>query len=110
MLEVMGEDYVKTAKAKGLTERAVIYKHAARNALLPVVTAIAISIGFIISGGVLTETVFSWPGMGSYLVGRTLAQDFPAVQGAFFVLAIMTIVSNMFADILYAYLDPRVRL
>ena len=110
MLEVMGEDYVTTAKAKGLTERAVIYKHAARNALLPVVTAIAISIGFIISGGVLTETVFSWPGMGSYLVGRTLAQDFPAVQGAFFILAIMTIISNMFADILYAYLDPRVRL
>ncbi len=110
MLEVMGEDYVTTAKAKGLTERAVIYKHAARNALLPVVTSIAISIGFIISGGVLTETVFSWPGMGSYLVGRTLAQDFPAVQGAFFILAIMTIVSNMFADILYAYLDPRVRL
>jgi len=110
MLEVMGEDYVVTAKAKGLTERAVIYRHAARNALLPVVTAIAISIGFIISGGVLTETVFSWPGMGSYLVGRTLAQDFPAVQGAFFILAIMTIISNMFADILYAFLDPRVRL
>jgi ABC-type dipeptide/oligopeptide/nickel transport system permease component len=110
MLEVMGEDYITTAKAKGLTERAVIYRHAARNALLPVVTAIAISIGFIISGGVLTETVFSWPGMGSYLVSRTLAQDFPAVQGAFFVLAIMTIISNMFADVLYAYLDPRVRL
>ena len=110
MLEVMGEDYVTTAKAKGMSERAVIYKHAARNALLPVVTAIAISIGFIISGGVLTETVFSWPGMGSYLVGRTLAQDFPATQGAFFILAIMTIISNMFADILYAYLDPRVRL
>jgi peptide/nickel transport system permease protein len=110
MLEVMGEDYITTAKAKGLTERAVIYRHAARNALLPVVTAIAISIGFIISGGVLTETVFSWPGMGSYLVSRTLAQDFPAVQGAFFILAIMTIISNMFADVLYAYLDPRVRL
>ena len=110
MLEVMGEDYVTTAKAKGLTERAVIYKHAARNALLPIVTSIAISIGFIISGGVLTETIFSWPGMGSYLVSRTLAQDFPAVQGAFFILAIMTIISNMFADILYAYLDPRVRL
>jgi ABC-type dipeptide/oligopeptide/nickel transport system permease component len=110
MLEVMGEDYITTAKAKGLTERAVIYRHAARNALLPVVTAIAISIGFIISGGVLTETVFSWPGMGSYLVSRTLAQDFPAVQGAFFILAIMTIIANMFADVLYAYLDPRVRL
>ncbi|KXH71201.1 MAG: hypothetical protein AM326_11945 [Candidatus Thorarchaeota archaeon SMTZ-45] len=110
MLEVMGEDYVTTAKAKGLKERSVVYKHAARNALLPVVTALAISIGFTISGGVLTETVFSWPGMGSYLVSRTLAQDFPAVQGAFFILAIITIIANMVADILYAYLDPRVRL
>ena len=110
MLEVMGEDYVTTARAKGLTERAILYKHAARNALLPVVTSIAISIGFIISGGVLTETVFSWPGMGKYLVDSTLAQDFPSVQGAFFILAIMTIISNMMADILYAYLDPRVRL
>lgn len=110
MLEVMGEDYVTTAKAKGLTERAVVYKHAARNALLPVVTSLAISIGFTISGGVLTETVFSWPGMGQYLIARTLAQDYPAVQGAFFILAIITIIMNMIADILYAYLDPRVRL
>ncbi len=110
MLEVMGEDYVTTAKAKGLTERAVVYKHAARNALLPVVTAFAISISYTISGGVLTETVFSWPGMGSYLVSRTLAQDFPAVQGAFFILAIITILANTVADVLYAYLDPRVRL
>jgi len=110
MLEVLGEDYITTAKAKGLKERTVMYKHAARNALLPVVTALAISIGGVISGGVLTETIFSWPGMGYYLVTATLQQDYPAVQGAFYLLAIMTILANMVADMLYAYLDPRVRL
>lgn len=110
MLEVLGEDYITTAKAKGLKERTVMYKHAARNALLPVVTALAISIGGVISGGVLTETIFTWPGMGYYLVTATLQQDYPAVQGAFYLLAIMTILANMVADMLYAYLDPRVRL
>jgi len=110
MLEVMGEDYILTAKAKGLGERTVMYKHAARNALLPVVTALAISIGGVISGGVLTETIFSWPGMGAFLVQRTLQQDFPSVQAAFFILAVITILANTVADVLYAYLDPRVRL
>ena len=110
MLEVMGEDYILTAKAKGLSERKVMYRHAARNALLPVVTALAISIGGVISGGVLTETIFSWPGMGFFLVTRTLAQDYPAVQAAFFILAVLTILANSVADVLYAYLDPRVRL
>ena len=110
MLEVMGEDYILTAKAKGLRERTVMYKHAARNALLPVVTALAISIGGGISGGVLTETIFSWPGMGFFLVQRTLQQDYPSVQAAFFILAVITILANTVADVLYAYLDPRVRL
>jgi len=110
MLEVMGEDYILTAKAKGLSERKVMYRHAARNALLPVVTALAISIGGVISGGVLTETIFSWFGMGQYLVFRTVAQDYPAVQAAFFILAVLTILANSVADVLYAYLDPRVRL
>jgi len=110
MLEVMGEDYILTAKAKGLGERTVMYKHAARNALLPVVTALAISIGGVISGGVLTETIFSWPGMGAFLVQRTLQQDYPSVQAAFFILAVITILANTVADVLYAYLDPRVRL
>ncbi|OGS49690.1 MAG: hypothetical protein A3K65_05055 [Euryarchaeota archaeon RBG_16_68_12] len=110
MLEVMGEDYILTAKAKGLRERTVMYKHAARNALLPVVTALAISIGGVISGGVLTETIFSWPGMGFFLVSATLQQDYPSVQAAFFILAVLTILANTVADVLYAYLDPRVRL
>jgi peptide/nickel transport system permease protein len=110
MLEVMGEDYILTAKAKGIRESRVMYRHAARNALLPVVTALAISIGGVISGGVLTETIFSWPGMGFFLVTSTLQQDYPSVQAAFFILAVITILANTVADVLYAYLDPRVRL
>jgi peptide/nickel transport system permease protein len=110
MLEVMGEDYITTAKAKGISERRVMYRHAARNAMLPVVTAFALAISGVISGGVLTETIFSWPGMGAFLVQSTLNQDFPSVQGAFFLLAVLTIMANLIADVLYAYLDPRVRL
>ena len=110
MLEVMGDDFIVTAKAKGLSERTVMYKHAARNATLPVVTAMALSIGAIISGGVLTETIFSWPGMGKLLVDSTIQQNFPVVQGTFFILAILTILGNILADLLYAYLDPRVQL
>lgn len=110
MLEVLGEDYIMTAKAKGLSERTVMYKHAARNALLPVATVIALGVGGIISGGVLTETIFSWPGMGYFLVTSTIQQDYPAVQGTFFLLAIMTVIANVVADVLYAVLDPRVRL
>jgi peptide/nickel transport system permease protein len=87
-----------------------MYRHAARNALLPVVTALAISIGGVISGGVLTETIFSWPGMGAFLVTSTLQQDYPSVQAAFFILAVITILANTVADVLYAFLDPRVRL
>jgi peptide/nickel transport system permease protein len=110
MLEVIGEDFITTAKAKGIKERRVVYRHAARNALLPVVTAMAMSIGAIISGGVLTETIFSWHGMGTLLVSATLQHDFPVVQGAFYILALITVLGNMGADILYAYLDPRVQL
>ncbi len=110
MLEVIGEDFTVTAKAKGLKERTVIYKHVARNAMLPVVTSMAMGIGHIISGGVLTETIFSWFGMGTLLIEGTLAKDFPVVQGAFYILALITIFGNMAADILYAWLDPRVQL
>ena len=110
MLEVLGEDYIITAKAKGLSERKVMYKHAARNAMLPVVTVIAMQVGTVVSGGVLTETIFSWPGMGFYLVQSTLQQDYPAVQGVFFLLAVLTILANVAADVLYAFMDPRVRL
>jgi len=110
LLEVLGEDFVTVARAKGLKERTVMYKHAARNAMLPVTTVTAIAMATVISGGVLTETIFSWPGMGFYFVARTLSQDFPAVQGAFFILALLTVLGNVVADVAYAYLDPRVRL
>ncbi len=110
LLEVLGEDFVTVARAKGLKERTVMYKHAARNAMLPVTTVTAIAMATVISGGVLTETIFSWPGMGYYFVTRTLFQDFPAVQGAFFILALLTVLGNVVADVAYAFLDPRVRL
>jgi peptide/nickel transport system permease protein len=110
MLEVIGEDFTTTAKAKGLKERTVVYRHVARNAMLPVVTSMAMSIGGIISGGVLTETIFSWYGMGTLLIEGTLSKDFPVVQGAFYIMALLTILGNMGADILYAWLDPRVQL
>jgi peptide/nickel transport system permease protein len=110
LMEVLGEDFVQVARAKGLKERTVMYRHAARNAMLPVTTVVALAMAGVISGGVLTETIFSWPGMGFYLVQRTLTQDFPAVQAAFFVLALLTILGNVVADVAYAYLDPRVRL
>jgi peptide/nickel transport system permease protein len=110
MLEVMGEDYITTARAKGLSERKVMTRHAARNAMLPVVTSIALGMAALVSGGVLTETIFSWPGMGAYLVQRTLSYDYPAVQAAFLMLAVITIAANWVADMLYAYLDPRIRL
>ena len=87
-----------------------MYKHAARNAMLPVTTVTAIAMASVISGGVLTETIFSWPGMGFYFIQRTLSQDFPAVQAAFFILALLTILGNVVADVAYAFLDPRVRL
>ncbi len=110
LLEVLGEDFITVAKAKGLKDRTVMYKHAARNAMLPVTTVVAIAMATVISGGVLTETVFSWPGMGYYFIARTLSQDYPAVQAAFFILALLTIIGNVVADVAYAYLDPRVRL
>lgn len=110
MLEVLGEDYITTAKAKGLSERQVMFKHAARNATLPMVTSMALALGGIISGGVLTETIFSWPGMGLELISATIRQDFPVVFALFYIMALMTIIANFAADMLYAYLDPRVRL
>lgn len=109
MLEVLGEDYIITAYAKGLPEDIIRDKHAARNALLPVITAFTLSLSFSISGGVLTEVIFSYPGLGKELVSATMNHDYPLAQAAFIFLAIVVLVGNLFADILYAYLDPRVR-
>jgi len=108
MLETLREDYIITARAKGLKEKDIRDKHAARNALLPIVTAFAISISFSITGAVLIETVFSWPGIGRTIVEATLRQDYPLVQGAFAIITIVVLIANFMADIAYAYLDPRI--
>lgn len=110
LLEVLGQDYIRTARAKGLVERKVISKHAMRNAMIPIVTIIGIETGSLLSGAVLTETVFSLPGIGTSLVGAILARDYPVVQGFTIVIAIIFVLVNLIVDLSYAYLDPRIRL
>ncbi len=109
MLETMREDFVMAARAKGLPERAVRDKHVARNALLPVVTSFIFSLAFAVDGGVITESIFSWPGMGQTLVSATLTEDLPLAVGAFVFVGIFVLVAHLVADVLYAYLDPRIR-
>jgi len=110
MLEVLTEDYVTTARMKGISDRRVMLHHAARNALLPVITAFAVAIGFSVGGQVLIETVYSWPGLGQEMVNSALRNDYPVAQATFFLLATVVIVMNFIADMLYSYLDPRVRM
>ena len=109
LLDVLGEDYVRTARAKGLRERAVLSGHALRNALLPIVTVIGLQLGFLLGGAILTETIFSWPGLGRLVVNRILARDYPAVQGSIIVIAATFVLVNLIVDVSYAYLDPRIR-
>src|SRR5215475_7005932 len=109
LLEVLGADFVRTARAKGLTERIVIVHHALRNALIPVVTLIGLQAAFLLSGSVVTETMFSWPGVGRLAVGAIISSDFPTAQGAIMVLAIKFLLINLIVDVLYVYLDPRVQ-
>jgi peptide/nickel transport system permease protein len=108
MLEVLGEDFVELARAKGLRERTVMYRHVARNAVLPIVTAAAVYIGLSAGGQTLIEYVFSWPGLGREIVFATQRHDYPVAQGAFLMLGVMVIIMNIIADLLYAYLDPRI--
>ncbi len=109
MLDVLNEDYVRTARAKGLAERWVNYKHALRNALIPVVTILGLQFGQMLAGAVLTETVFAWPGMGRLIVDSIRANDFPVVQGSILVFALAYALVNTGVDIAYAYLDPRIQ-
>jgi peptide/nickel transport system permease protein len=109
LLEVLGLDYIRTARAKGLVERLVISKHAMRNAMIPIVTIIGIETGSLLSGAVLTETVFALPGVGTSLVNAILARDYPVVQGFTLVIAIIFVLVNLIVDLSYAYLDPRIR-
>jgi len=108
MLEVLGSDFIELAKAKGLSPRVVMMKHAARNALLPVLTVSSIMVGFAIGGQVIVEQVFSWPGMGQLMVEAASGQDYPVAQATFLILATVVIVLNLIADISYSYLDPRI--
>jgi peptide/nickel transport system permease protein len=108
MLETLGEDYILTARAKGLRPWTIVRKHALRNALLPIATLVALSLGYIVAGAILIETVFSWPGIGRAVYDAVLARDYPMLQGAFLILTISVVFFNLLADLLYFKLDPRI--
>jgi peptide/nickel transport system permease protein len=109
MLEVLESDYVAMAKAKGLPERIVYYRHALKNAIIPPITVLGINFGWLLSGTVLLETIFAWPGMGRYAAGSIVQVDLPAIVGYTMVVALIMILSNLVVDISYSIIDPRVR-
>ncbi len=110
MLEVLKQDYIKTARAAGIPERQVIFKYALKNALLPVITIIGIQFGLLLAGAVLTETIFSWPGIGKWLYHAISARDYPAVQGGIIMISIVFVLINLIVDILYSVINPKIRL
>ncbi len=110
MLEVLRLDYIKTARAKGLPDKIVIYRHALRNALIPTLTVAGLAFAGLLGGAVLTETIFSWPGMGRYAYHAISTLDFPAIMGVTFLMAVIFVIANLIVDIMYAYLDPRIKL
>jgi peptide/nickel transport system permease protein len=109
LVDVLTEDYIVTAKAKGLSRRQVIWRHGLRNALLPVVTTTALYVGITIGGAIQVETVFSWPGMGRLMYDAVLRRDYPILEASFFIFAVVVIGANFLSDLLYQVLDPRVR-
>jgi peptide/nickel transport system permease protein len=109
MLEVLQEDYIRTAYAKGLREHVVINRHALKNAFLPVITIIGMQIGSLMAGAIMTETIFSWPGMGKWVYDAILARDYPVVQVAVLIITIVVAVVNLIVDASYSYLNPRIR-
>lgn len=108
MLDVLQEDYIRTAHAKGLVERVVLFRHALKNAFLPVITIIGLQTGILMAGAVLTETIFSWPGIGKWIYDSILARDYPIVQGGTLLIAIIFVFFNLLVDLSYGYLDPRI--
>jgi peptide/nickel transport system permease protein len=110
MLEVLQQDYVRTARAKGVRERGVLYRHALKNAAIPFITVAGLSLGFMLSGTIIIETVFAWPGLGRLIVQAVPGRDFPVIQAGVFVFALIFVVLNLAVDLLYAVVDPRVRL
>jgi peptide/nickel transport system permease protein len=109
MLEVLSADYMRTARAKGLADRIVVLRHGLSNALLPIVTVIGLSYGSLLSGAVLTESIFAWPGIGRYMFRASTSQDFPAIMGVSILIAFIYVVVNLIVDILYYFIDPRIR-
>ena len=109
MLEVINQDYIRTARAKGLSERTVVFKHALRNALIPIVTLLGLYLPILLSGSVLVETIFSWPGMGRVIVDAIFQRDYPLVMATSFISAVMVVLGTLAADVLYAVVDPRIR-
>jgi peptide/nickel transport system permease protein len=110
MLEVLGRDYVRTARAKGLEPRSVVVRHALRNALIPLVTVIGLQFGALLGGAVITETIFAWPGVGRLTIQAIQTKDLPLVQACVVLLASIFVLVNLAVDLLYTYLDPRIRL
>ncbi len=109
MLEVLSKDFVRTARAKGLKERLVVFKHALKNALIPIVTVIGIQFGLLLGGAILTETIFAWPGIGRWVLNSVLARDFLSVQGGAIAIATAFVLINLFVDLIYFYLNPKLR-
>jgi len=109
MLEALSEDYVVTARAKGVKERTVLFKHALKNASLPLITNAAISLGFVLSGAIITETVFSWPGLGNWIWAAINEKNFPILQAIFYIIALCVIIANFISDLLYGVIDPRIK-
>lgn len=109
MLEVIGQDYIRTAKAKGLPERLILFKHALKNAALPIVTLIGLDLGFLLAGALVTETIFSWPGMGRLFYDQALKSDLPVLMGILMLISISVVFFQLLTDITYTFLDPRIR-
>jgi ABC-type dipeptide/oligopeptide/nickel transport system permease component len=110
MLEVLSQDYIRTARAKGLVSGLVIARHAVKNTLIPIITILGIDLGFLLSGAVVTETIFSWPGVGRQLLQSVSGRDYPVVQACVFVIAILVVGLNLVVDLLYRAVDPRIKL
>jgi len=108
VLDIIGQSYIRTARSKGLPERLVLVRHVLRNAALPILTILGVQVALLMSGAVVTETVFSWPGIGRLIVSAILARDFPLVQSIVFMIAMAVVVVNFLVDILYGILDPRI--
>ena len=108
MLEVLGGDFVRTARAKGLKERVVVTRHALRNALIPIITVLGLDFGYYLTGSILTETIFSWPGIGRYVVNAIARRDLPAINGSVLFLSVVFVLVNLITDLAYAKADPRV--